>query len=172
MFWLKNKKNHLSSPYIWRLALGFRSGLKVPLHFSCPIQLGMKFILLINVNMPTIVGILTFISGINTTSESLKAKKSLLFTILPFMSNWNFMLSWVEQGRSFITCVPGDINMRLLQQHSYRLTHTCCSTQCIHAFSNWQQLLPFLNQQYEENNLYKICGKKTFSGYWWFRQII
>ena len=37
------------------------------------IQLSMKFILLINVKMPTIVGILTFISMINTTSEGLKA---------------------------------------------------------------------------------------------------
>ena len=35
---------------------------------SCPTQLSTKFILLINVKMPTIVGILTFISMINTTS--------------------------------------------------------------------------------------------------------
>ena len=35
----------------------------------------MKFILLINVKMPTIVGILTFISMINNTFESLKARK-------------------------------------------------------------------------------------------------
>ena len=41
--------------------------------FSCSTQLSMKFIMLINVKMPTIVGILTFISIINTTSESLKA---------------------------------------------------------------------------------------------------
>ena len=41
--------------------------------FSCSTQLSMKFILLINVKMPTIVGILTFISMINTTSEKLKA---------------------------------------------------------------------------------------------------
>ena len=40
---------------------------------SCSTQLSTKFILLINVKMPTIVGILTFISMINTTSESLKA---------------------------------------------------------------------------------------------------
>ena len=33
-----------------------------------------KFILLINVKMPTIIGILTFISMINTTSERLKAR--------------------------------------------------------------------------------------------------
>ena len=33
--------------------------------FSCSAQLRLKFILLINVEMPTIVGILTFISRIN-----------------------------------------------------------------------------------------------------------
>ena len=33
--------------------------------FSCSTQLSMKFILLINVKMPTTVGILTFISRIN-----------------------------------------------------------------------------------------------------------
>ena len=42
--------------------------------FPCPTQLSTKFILLINVKMPTIVGILTFISMINTTSERLKAR--------------------------------------------------------------------------------------------------
>ena len=33
--------------------------------FSCSIQLSMKFFLLINVKMPTTVGILTFMSGRN-----------------------------------------------------------------------------------------------------------
>ena len=42
-------------------------------------QLTTKFILLINVKMPTIVGILTFISRIITTSESLKARKLSVF---------------------------------------------------------------------------------------------
>ena len=37
-------------------------------------QLSTKFILPINVKMPTIVGILTFISMINATSERLKAR--------------------------------------------------------------------------------------------------
>ena len=41
--------------------------------FSCSTLLSTKFILLISVKMPTIVGILTFISMINTTYESLKA---------------------------------------------------------------------------------------------------
>ena len=42
--------------------------------FSCSTQLSMKFILLINVKMLTIVGILTFISRINATSEILNAR--------------------------------------------------------------------------------------------------
>ena len=42
--------------------------------FSHKTQLSTKCILLINVKMPTIVGILTFISMINTTSEILKAR--------------------------------------------------------------------------------------------------
>ena len=36
--------------------------------FSCSTQLSMEFILLMNMKMPTIVGILTFISMINTTN--------------------------------------------------------------------------------------------------------
>ena len=43
-------------------------GLEVIKHFSCSTQLSMKFIMLINVKMPTTVGILTFISRINTPS--------------------------------------------------------------------------------------------------------
>ena len=50
------------------------SGPEVIKLFSCSTQLSKKFILLINVKMPTIAGILTFISMINTTSESLKAR--------------------------------------------------------------------------------------------------
>ena len=43
---------------------------------SCSAQQSMKFILLTNVKMPTIVGILTFrpISRIDTTSESFKTR--------------------------------------------------------------------------------------------------
>ena len=49
-------------------------GLKVIKLFSCSAQLSTKFILLINVKMTTIVGILTFISMINTTFVRLKAR--------------------------------------------------------------------------------------------------
>ena len=42
--------------------------------FSYSTQLSTKFTLLINVKMPTSVGILTFMSRINTTPERLKAR--------------------------------------------------------------------------------------------------
>ena len=57
-------------------ALKVSAGLQVIKHFSCSTQLSMKFIMLIHVKMPTIVGILTFISMINTMSE-----KSLYFSV-------------------------------------------------------------------------------------------
>ena len=55
-----------------------------------------------------LVGILTFISMVNKTSESLNSKKILYFSsILVFMSNCNFVLSWVEREKSFITWSSG-----------------------------------------------------------------
>ena len=56
-----------------------RPGPQVVKLFSCPTQLSTKFILLINVKMPTIVGILTYISMIITTSERLKARNFFTF---------------------------------------------------------------------------------------------
>ena len=52
-------------------------------------QLSMEFIWLVNVNLVTIaiVGILTFISMINTIFERLKAHITLFVVILVFMSN-------------------------------------------------------------------------------------
>ena len=46
--------------------------------YSTP--LSMKFILLINVKMPTIVGISTFISRIYTTAEGFEARKVFYFS--------------------------------------------------------------------------------------------
>ena len=60
-----------------------KTGPEVIKLFSCETQRIMKFILLINVKMPTIVGILTFISMINTTPERLKARN---FFICPYFS--------------------------------------------------------------------------------------
>ena len=61
--------------------------------FSCSIQLSTKFILLINVKMPTIVGILTFISMINTTSEKLKARNSLYLSVVYFLRGVEILCS-------------------------------------------------------------------------------
>ena len=47
------------------LCLMAHTGPEVIKLFSCSAQLRLKFILLINVKMPTIVGILTFMSRIN-----------------------------------------------------------------------------------------------------------
>ena len=64
----------------------------------------MEFILLINVKMPTIVGILTFKSRIDKASESFKArKKSLLFSIYKNVCvDKNFIHSRAEYENSFI----------------------------------------------------------------------
>ena len=50
----------------------------------------MEFILLINVEMPTIVGILTFISMINTTSERLKERNFFLCRYFSFYEQLKF----------------------------------------------------------------------------------
>ena len=62
-----------------------RPGPEVIKLFSCSTQLSITFIEIINVKMPTMVGILTIISMINTTSESLKARKVCIFSILDFI---------------------------------------------------------------------------------------
>ena len=50
--------------------------------FSCSAQLRLKFILLINVKMPTIVGILTFMSRINYQNLRYEPKFSTNFDYL------------------------------------------------------------------------------------------
>ena len=64
--------------------------------FSCSTQLCMKFFLLINVKMPTIVGILTFTSMINTTSERLKPRYFFICRYFSFYEQLKFhaQLSW------------------------------------------------------------------------------
>ena len=49
-----------------------------------------EFIMLINVKMPTIVCILTFISMINATSDSLKARIVFIFQHFCFYEQLNF----------------------------------------------------------------------------------
>ena len=68
--------------------------------FQCSTQLSTKFILLINVKMTTIVGILTFISMINTTSEILKARNFFICQYFSFYEQLKF------HEKSFITSGP------------------------------------------------------------------
>ena len=66
-----------------------RSGPEVIKLFSYSTQLSTKFILLINVKMPTI-GILTFISIINTTFERLKARHFIMCLYFSFCEQLKF----------------------------------------------------------------------------------
>ena len=86
---------HLPDTYL-HLWKSIHPGLKVIKLFSCSTQLRIKFILLINVKMPTIVDILTFINRINTPSESLKGRKSFVFGYFSFYQQLKFhaQLSW------------------------------------------------------------------------------
>ena len=53
----------------------------------------MKVIMLINVTMPTLVIILTFIRMLNTTSGTLKAKRNILFLSILDYEQLKFQLS-------------------------------------------------------------------------------
>ena len=63
-----------------------------------------KFIMLMNVKMPTIVGILTFFRMINATSQSLKARKVLIFQHLSFCEQLKYHTQL--SIKSFITSGP------------------------------------------------------------------
>ena len=63
--------------YVATLHLNFaQTGPEVIKIFSCSTQLSMKFFLLINIKMPTIVGILTVLSGTNNILGLSEPKKS------------------------------------------------------------------------------------------------
>ena len=70
----------------------------------------MKFFLLINVKMPTIVGILTFMSGTNCILGLSDAKTAEFLDIFILMSIYNFML---EHAKSFIASGPGITKQRI-----------------------------------------------------------
>ena len=101
----------------------------------------MNFILLINFKMPTIVGILTFTSRINTTSECFKQETIFIFQYFTLMSTLNFMLSWVKHGKTFITLGPACIPAVLPEPSLH--THTKYgSTLTIRFRPNTRQLAP------------------------------
>ena len=63
---------------------------KKKIFFSYSTQLSTKLILLINVKTPTIAGVLTFISMINTTSERLKARHFFICLYFSFYEQLKF----------------------------------------------------------------------------------
>ena len=75
--------------------------------FPCQTQLSRKFIMLIIVKMPTSVGILTFISMIDRTSERLKARNFFICRYFSFYEQLKFraQLSWA--WKKFATSRPG-----------------------------------------------------------------
>ena len=62
-----------------------RSGPEVIKLFTCSTQLSMEVFLLINVKMPTIVGILTFMSGKNSIFGLSESEKKLNFLIFLYL---------------------------------------------------------------------------------------
>ena len=58
--------------------------------FPWSTQLNTKFILLINVKMPTVVGILTFISMINTPSDRHKTRNFFICRYFSFYEQLKF----------------------------------------------------------------------------------
>ena len=85
----------------WTSTWQWNSGFEVIKLFSCSTQLSTKFILLINVKMPTIVGILTFISRINTTSESFKARKIFISHHFTFYEQLKFHAQLIWASKKF-----------------------------------------------------------------------
>ena len=67
---------------------------EVIIHYLCSTQLSMRFVMLINVKMPTIVGILSFISMINATSASMTARNVFIFQYSSFISKKKFHVQW------------------------------------------------------------------------------
>ena len=87
------------------------------------------FIMLINVEISTVVGILTFMSMINTTAESLKARKVYIFNILDLKSSSaKLSMKSVVKPRDLVCAVPSQIgDKRLVKvktvQNSEIFTH-------------------------------------------------
>ena len=87
------------------------SGPEVKL-FSCSTQLSMKFLLLINLKLPTIANSFLLNKAEHEIFSANKYENANFVGIFIFISGENFMLSWVEHEKSFITSGP-DHNKRM-----------------------------------------------------------
>ena len=67
-----------------------KTGPEVIQLLSCSTQLSMKFIMLINVKVPTIVGILTFINRIDTPYKCIKQENPFIYRYFSFYEQLKF----------------------------------------------------------------------------------
>ena len=72
------------------MGLILKAGPEILNFFSYSTEQGFKFIMPVNVEMPTIVSILIFMSIINTTSEHLEARKVFIYKHLRFYEDLKF----------------------------------------------------------------------------------
>ena len=78
--------------------------------FSCSTQLSTKFQLLIKNEIPTNKKFLALSISDVIFIMLINVKMPTIVGILTFMSRINFVLSLVEHGKSFLTSGPGHIN--------------------------------------------------------------
>ena len=102
--------------------LGFRPGPEVIKLFSCSAQLRLKFILLINVKMPTIVGILTFMSKINYLFLSFESEFSTNFYYFNIHKQLKVhaQLSWARKKVFYNLGARSDTNQAVQSQKNAR----------------------------------------------------
>ena len=99
----------ISKKTYWGRVFGGNSGPEVLKLFSCSTQLSMKFVLLINPKLlRTANSSLLHIAEHENFSAN-EYEKANYFGIFIFISRENFMLSWVEHEKSFLTTGSGTI---------------------------------------------------------------
>ena len=93
--------------------LHWNSGHEVIKIILCSTQLSTKFSLLINVKMPTFVGILTFVNRKNSILGSSEPEKCWIFLLFSYL--WAFKISCspeLSKKKGFITLGPGFYSSR------------------------------------------------------------
>ena len=86
--------------------------------FSCSTQLRLKFILLINVKMPTTVGILTFISKINCRLWCYEPELSVYFGYISIYEQFEFYAQLSHSVYPSVCRTDGYGTDRRLQEHA------------------------------------------------------
>ena len=112
LFWIINRFNFISGPEVIKL-------------FSRSTQLSTKFQLLIKTKIPTN----KYVSCFKSLIVLINVKMPTIVGILTFMSRINFVLSWVEHEKSFITSRPVALWMVNAQVCSFGLSN-CSRVSC------------------------------------------